>query len=171
MLSNNEIQTHSYSIRQRSKKILVEQLFKLQDAQELNDPEKVSLTWVKHLYGLVGHINEIKTQMIGMSPKDAIELKEVPLVNPENYPPEDIFPEDGLYHYLLQPGEEHDNQRKRARDRIWSKATYRFSKTMEDPGNRVMYYLSDGPEKAFVSEVLMLIPEDTELPPDYVQKW
>ena len=37
---------------------------------------------------------------------------------------------------------------------------------MEDPGNCVMYYLSDGPERAFVSEELTLIPEDTELPPD-----
>ena len=34
-------------------KILTERLFKVQDAQELNDPEKVSATWVKHLYGLV----------------------------------------------------------------------------------------------------------------------
>ena len=41
---------------------------------------------------------------------------------------------------------------------------------MESPGNRVMYYLLDGPERAFVSEELMLIPEDTELPPDYVQE-
>ena len=43
--------------------------------------------------------------------------------------------------------------------------------TVENPGNHVMYYLRDGPEKAFVSEELMLIPEDTELPPDYVQEW
>ena len=42
---------------------------------------------------------------------------------------------------------------------------------MESPGNRVMYYLADGPERAFVSEKLMLIPEDTELPPDYIQEW
>ena len=34
-----------------------------------------------------------------------------------------------------------------------------------------MYYLKDGPEGAFVSEELMLIPEDTELPPDYIQEW
>ena len=34
-----------------------------------------------------------------------------------------------------------------------------------------MYYLADGPERAFVSEELMSIPEDTELPPDYVQEW
>ena len=32
-----------------------------------------------------------------------------------------------------------------------------------------MYYFRDEPEKAFVSEELMLIPEDTKLPPDYVQ--
>ena len=42
---------------------------------------------------------------------------------------------------------------------------------MENPGNRVMYYLSNGSERAFVLEELMLIPDDTELPPDYIQKW
>ena len=56
-------------------------------------------------------------------------------------------------------------------DRIWSKKTYRLRGVVEDAGNRVMYYLLDGPERAFVSEELMLIPEDTELPPDYVQTW
>ena len=30
---------------------------------------------------------------------------------------------------------------------------------MQEPGNRVMYYLKDGPEHAFVQEELMLIPE------------
>ena len=107
--------------------------------------------------------------MTVMKPKQAIELKEVPLV--ESYPLEDMLPEDGLYHYFLQPREKHNNQCKRAMDRIQSKTTYRFSKIMEEPCNLVMYYLSDGPERAFVSEELMLIPEDTELPPDYVQKW
>ena len=93
-------------------KLLEEQLFKVQDVQELNDPKKVSLTWV----------NDTETQMIGMSLKDAIKLKEVSLV--ENYPPEDTLPEDGLYCYLLQPSEEHKDQCKRATDRIWSKKTY-----------------------------------------------
>ena len=54
--------------------------------------------------------------MTGMSPKDVIGLKKVPLL--ENYPPEDMLSEDGLHHYLLQPGEEHDDQCKRATDRI-----------------------------------------------------
>ena len=107
--------------------------------------------------------------MIGMKPKDAIKLKEVPLVARESYPPEEVLPEDGLYRYLSQP--EHNDQRHRASDRIWSKASYRLREIVENPGNRVMYYLADGPERAFVLEELMLIPEDTELPPDYVQEW
>ena len=99
-------------------KILAERLFKVQDAQELNDPERVSSRWVKHLYGLVDELNDMQTEMIGMKPKDAIVLDQVPLVDRENYPPEDKLPEDGLYRYLLQPGEEHDNQQHRATDRI-----------------------------------------------------
>ena len=79
--------------------------------------------------------------------------------------------EDGLYHYLLQPGEKHDDQQRRATDRIWSKGTYRLREITKNPGNRVMYYLRAGLERAFVLGELMLIPEDTELPPDYVQEW
>ena len=102
-------------------KILAERLFKVQevqDVQELNDSEKVSATWVKHLYGLVDELNDTTTEMIGMKTKDAIKLDEVPLVNRDNYPEEDKLPEDGLYRYLLQPSEEHDDQRCRAMDRV-----------------------------------------------------
>ena len=53
-------------------KLLAEQLFKVQDTQELNDPNKVSSTWVKHLYGLVDKLNETETQMTGMPAKDVI---------------------------------------------------------------------------------------------------
>ena len=75
-----------------------------------NDPEKVSSRWVKHPYGLVDELYNMETEMIGMKPKDAIKLNEVPLVNRESYPPENTLPEDGLYRYLLQPGEEHNDQ-------------------------------------------------------------
>ena len=78
-------------------KILSERLFKVQDAQELNDPEKVSSRWVKHLYVLVDELNNMETEVIGMKPKDAIKLNEVPLVNQESYPPEEVLPEDGSY--------------------------------------------------------------------------
>ena len=73
-----------------------------------------------------------------------------------------------MYRYLLQPSEEHDDQQHRATDRIWSKGTYRLREIRENPGNRAMYYLLDRAERAFVSEELVLIPEDTELPPDYI---
>ena len=161
--------THTAFVEALSK-ILAERLFKVQDAQKLNDAEKVSATWVKRLYGLVDELNDMETEMIGMKPKDAIKLDEVPLVKREAYPPEEVLPEDGLYRYLLQPREEHDDQRRRATDRVWSKKTYRLRGVIEDAGNCVMNNLLNGPERAFVSEELMLIPEDTELPPDYIQE-
>ena len=98
-------------------------------------------------------------------------MDEVPLVAQESYPPEEVLPEDGLYQYLLQPREEHNDQQCRATDRIWSKASYRMREIAENPGNQVMYYLLNGPETALVSEELMLIAEDTELPPDHIQEW
>ena len=129
-------------------KILADRFFKVQDAQELNDSERVSATWAKHLYGLADELNDTQTEMIGIKPKDAIKLNEVLLVKRESYPPENKLPEDGLYRYLLQPGEEHDDQRYRATDRIWSKGTYRLREVIEDAGNHVMYYLADGLDSA-----------------------
>ena len=171
-MSNDEIQAYSHSIcRSFLNKILAERLFKVQDAQELNDPEKVSSRWVKHLYGLVDELNDTTTEMVEMKPKDTIKLKEVPLVTREAYPPEEVLPEDGLYQYVLQPREQHNDQRHRATDRMWSKGTYRLREIAENPGNCMIYYLLNGPERTFVLEELMLIPEDTELPPDYVQDW
>ena len=105
----------------------------------MNDPEKVSATWVKHLYGLVDELNDTETEMIGMKPTDAIKLDEVLLIARESYPPEEVLREDGLYRYLLQPSEEHDDHRCRATDRIWSKSSYRLREIIESPGNRVMY--------------------------------
>ena len=78
-------------------KILTERLFKVQDAQELNDSEKVSSSWVKHLYLLADELNDMEIEMIGMKPKDAIKLDEVLLVAQESYPPEEVLPEDGSY--------------------------------------------------------------------------
>ena len=73
------------------------------------------------MYGLVEKLNDTTTEMIGIKHKDAIKLNDVPLVNRENYTPKVKLPEDGLYRYLLQSGEEHDDQRHRAVDRVWSK--------------------------------------------------
>ena len=101
LLTTKYAHTHTAFVKALNK-ILAERLFKVQDAHELNDPEKIFLRWVKHLYGLVDELNDTETEMIGMKPKDAIKLNEVPLVDRESYPEEDTLPEDGLYHYLLQ---------------------------------------------------------------------
>ena len=66
MLEKQEVQIqrvttkykHTYTAFVKSlNKIFTERLFKVQDAKELNDPEKVSSRWVKHLYGLVDELN------------------------------------------------------------------------------------------------------------------
>ena len=82
-----------------------------------------------------------------------------------------MLPNDGLYRYLYQPGEKHGDQKRRATDKVWSRKTYRLGRIIEDPGQRVLYYLADGPDRSFVREELMLIPEDTEVPPDTVKEW
>ena len=165
MLEKNEVKiqrvttkykhTHTAFVEALNK-VLAERLFKVQDAQELNDPEKVSATWVKHLYGLVDELNDTTTEMIGMKPKDTIKLDEVPLVNQEVYPPEDKLPEDynPVKNTMTRDAEQPIG--------FGLRELTDSEKSLKTPAiDRVMYYLSGGPERAFVSEELMLIPEDT----------
>ena len=109
------------------------------DAQELQDPEKVSTIWVKNLNKIVNKMNNRKSSMIAINPKDAIKLDTVPLDT--TYPEETVLPEDGLYRYLYQPGEQYGNQERRVADFSWSKNTYRLDRIVQEPGNRVLYYL------------------------------
>ena len=152
-----------------SNKELEKLLFKPMDTQELQNFKKVSKIWVKNLNPSVKRLNNTKSSMIGMKPKDAIKLDAVPL--DKKYPEENVLPEDGLYRYLYQPGEQHGDQKRRATDLIWSKNTYRLDRIVQEPGNRVLYYLQDGPNRAFVSEKLMHISEDTQVSPDWVSEW
>ena len=126
-------------------KELAKLLFKPMDAQELPDPEKVSKIWVKNLHKIVNKMINTVSLMIGMKPKDAINLDTIPL--DKKYPKETVLPKDGLYRYLYQPGEQHGDQKRRATDLIWSKNTYRLDRIVQDPGNRVLYYLHDGPDR------------------------
>ena len=146
---------------------LAELLFKIQDAQELNNPKKDSKTWVKHLQNIIKKMNNEVTAMIKMKPKDAIKLDEVELKEKE-IQKEDVLPEDGLYRYLYQP-ELEGGQQRRATDMVWSWNTFRLDEIVQNKGERVLYYLRDGPKRSFVREELMWIPQETQLPPDYVQ--
>ena len=68
--------THTAFVENLNKR-LSEKLFKIQNAQELNDPEKVSSVWVKYLYELVDKMNNTENDVIEMKPKDAIQLENV----------------------------------------------------------------------------------------------
>ena len=125
---------------------------------------------LKHLQNIIKKMNSEITSMIKMKPKDAIKLDLVEL-NVKEIQEKDVLPEDGLYRYLYQPGELEGGQQRRATDMIWSWNTFRLDKIIQDEGERVLYYLRDGPKRSFVREELMLIPEETQLPPDYVQEW
>ena len=93
--------------------------------------------------------------MLGMTPAKAVNFGTIELkVKP--YPEQKVLPED-------------DNRR-RATDMIWSWDTFRLDMIVQNPGQRVLYYLAptaddvDGPQRAFVREELMLVSEDTEVP-------
>ena len=102
------------------------------DAQELRDPGEVSMIWVKVLNKIVDKMNKTISSMIGMKPKDAIKLDTVPL--DKTYPEETILPEDGLYRYLYQPGEQQQGDQKGwATDLAWSKNTYRLDRNCTSP--------------------------------------
>ena len=70
--------THTVFLETFNKE-LTKLLFKPMDAQELQEPEKVSTIWVKNLDKIVNKMNNTISSMIGMKPKDAIKLDTVPL--------------------------------------------------------------------------------------------
>ena len=81
-------------------------------------------------------MNKTVSPMIGIKPKDVIKLDTVSL--DKKYPEETVLPENGLYRYLYQPGEQHGNQKSWARDLVWSKNTYRIDRIVQGPGYRVL---------------------------------
>ena len=136
------------------------------DAQEFQDRSTIR---VKNLSNIVNKMNSTKSSMIDMKPKDAMERDTVQL--DKTCPEENVLPEDGLYRYLYQPGEQHGDLKRRETDFIWSKNTYRLDQIVQDLGNCVLCYLQDGPDRVFVSKELMHIPEDTQVPSEWVSKW
>ena len=101
--------THTAFVEAFNKE-LAQLLFKPMDAQKLQDPEKEPTIWVKNLNEIVNKINNTKSSMTDMKPKDATKLDTVP-VDKAN-PKETVLPEDGLYRYLYQPGEQYGDQKR-----------------------------------------------------------
>ena len=140
-------------------KIIAMSLFKIMENEELKTGE-VNTKWVKYLYGLVDELNDTFLDSIGMKPKDAIKLDRLGDIKPHKQDKQELLPLDGTYRYLLKPGEEHDDTKRRATDNNWSRKTYMIESVTDQEGNKPYYYLRDGPNRSFVREELMQIPDE-----------
>lgn len=70
------------------------------NAQQLGDPENVSTIWVKNLNDIANKMNNTKSFMIDVKPKDTIKLDIAEPDKSETYPEEEELPEVGIYRYL-----------------------------------------------------------------------
>ena len=56
-------------------------------------------------------------------------------------------------------------KKKRATVPNWSLKVYKIDRFIVNKGEKVLYYLKDGPGRAFVRKELTIVSRDTELPP------
>ena len=133
-----------------------------------------SKVWVKRLPDVLKSLNSQPIRITDKEPVKAIRLKEVD-IKPVKYKRPVGFSEKRLppgvrVRYLLAPGEDEGGERRRATDPVWSLEVFDLSRSVVSPGQPVLYYLLDGPKRSFVREKLQFVPEDSELPPDFVLK-
>ena len=83
---------------------------------------------------------------------------------------ENLIPSLVRVHYLYQPGEL-EGGIKRATDPIWSLKVYSIERYFTKPQQPVLYYLHDGPKRGFVREELLVVPPNTQLPPEQIWKF
>ena len=157
---------------ERANKTLSERLFSHQYAQEMVRDGR-SREWVKRLPKVLKAMNSEPTRLIGKDPSSALGFGQVEAKKPEYERPVGIgevrLPPGVLVRYLYAPGEGEGGERRRATDPIWSLVVYDLSRSIVSSDQPVLYYLSSGaPKRGFVREELLVIPNDTELPPNGV---
>jgi hypothetical protein len=177
---------NTMGIVERYNRTLTEKLFRSQDASDLLDLSERSRAWVKNLPIVVEDINNSITRQLGISPAEAIE-KNMVIAKP-SYPrngpvgfDEEKLSGDMLVRYLLYLSDQ-EGGRRRAGDLNWSPHIYHIYQSMVQKNQPVLYWLEEVPfglidnddyvlkcpERSFVREELMVIPLDTELPPQWV---
>ena len=159
----------------RWNRTLAERLFGHQYAQELADPSTRSRDWVKRLPAVVAALNGEVTRLTGKRPSDAIKAKTL-MQKPSSTisgrsigPHEQKLPSPVGVRFLYQPGEL-EGGRRRATDPVWSLDVYQLGRSVTKPDEPVLYYLQgdNAPQRGFVREELLVVPPDTQLPPDGV---
>ena len=161
-------------IVERFNRTLAERLFGHQYAQEMRLPEgERSTEWVARLPAVIAALNSEETRLTGRKPQDAIKLKRVTQKPSSTVSGRTVglreqkLPSGVGVRYLYQPGELEGGQR-RATDPVWSLDVYQLGRSVTKPEEPVLYYLLDGPTRGFVREELLVVPPDTQLPPDGV---
>ena len=168
----------SQAFVERANKTLSERLFSYQYAQEMlggSGSDGRSREWVKRLPQVLKSMNSEPTRLTGKEPSSAIGLEKVS-VKAGNYKrpvglDETRLPPGVLVRYLYAPGEGEGGERRRATDPIWSLGIYDLIRSVVTSDQPVLYYLSEGaPKRGFVREELLVVPDNTELPPKSVLK-
>jgi hypothetical protein len=166
-------------IVERYNRTLTEKLCSSQDASDLLTLEKSGMrsqAWVKNLPIVVEDLNNSVTREINLSLADAIKKKQVHAKSSKsrNGPigfKEKRLPYNVSVRYLLEPSDL-EGKRRRAGDMNWSSSIYHIRESQIQKNQPVLYWLVDnnrnGPERSFVREELLVIPDDTELPPQWV---
>jgi len=133
-----------------------------------------STAWVKRLPEVVLALNEV-TSLIGKKPAVAIKEKSVyarpstPYTRPVGKR-EKIVPSLVQVRYLYQPGELEGGV-KRTTDPIWSLKVFGIERSFFKPDQPVLYYLRNGPKRGFVREELLVVPPNTQLPPEQLSNF
>ena len=170
---------------ERFNKTLQEWAFRIQDAVEMRlPPTERCRAWIKNLPIFLESLDNTVTRLIGMSPVKARKRRRV---YAKSSKPRDVsthgvvpqamgFDEERLTHndlvrHLLKPGEL-EGGRRRATDCNWSPQIYHVKESLVQKNQPVLYRLEDEDanvtKRSFVREELMVIPHDTELPPNYI---
>ena len=163
----------SQAIVERFNRTLAEKLFGHQYAQEYLSAAASSSNarnreWVARLPDVINSLNKESTRLTGKTPLEAIKLPEVKHLSSSKSRPESLLPRGVKVRYLYQPGELEGGERRRATDPIWSLDFYEIRQVFKS--NPIVYYLHDSnsspaPKRGFVREELLVVPDDTQLPP------
>jgi hypothetical protein len=170
---------------ERFNRTLAEKLFTVQYAQEIlkearQEKDVRSREWVNNLQVVVKELNNTKTRLIKMTPEEAIKKDNVESVTviDKNEQVIDLGPHEKV-RYLLEPGEIEGDTRRRATDPIWSLEMYDIEDvtkslsleglSAEHSSQPYLYKLRHFKKnRRFVKDELLIVPAQSELPPDNI---
>lgn len=163
----------SQGIVERFNRTLAERLFGHQYAQEIlmeaRGKNVRSSEWVQRLPQVIKAINDEPTRLIGMKPSEAIKKSTITVESsaPTKDKNEKSLPSNVFVRYLYEPGELEGGDKRRATDPIWSLDIYKIERSITKPDQPIVYYLN-GIKRGFVRQQLLVVPPNTELPPDKI---